>query len=523
MILVIVGIFVFLVGLCIGSFLNVVVYRLPRELSVAGPRWSFCPACEHQLAWHDNIPVLSWLMLRGRCRYCVQPISVQYPLVEALTALCFTLAWFLLGAHEARVGLGAEPHQVALYGIAAAWFALLAGLVACAALDIISYMIDTRVTNTVVVLALVIHTLSQHPQSFVATTTHSVYVACAVAFAVGGIQYLVGDWLTARAPAAEDNDALAHADTPNEAPATTDGNPGSTSARANRLTGVIATLLMILLALACVAQPVIPGAAGIGAFLAPAAIATLFLVMVFTSGQPRAADAELESAIEDESAGARGAIFNDLVWLLPSIIAGLAVYLFAPGLGEWAASLRIGAFQPLSGLIYALGGAAVGATAGWIIRIVFTLVFGREAFGVGDIFILAAAGAAAGADIALLGFFLSIPIALLSWMLSLAMKRSVMIAFGPPLALGFVAALWLNAPALDLAGEYRKSLNHAWDTQRRLVVVLGVAMLVGSAASVWLAKLIRRLVEPEEDAATDTPAETAPSSTQNERDDQPVG
>jgi leader peptidase (prepilin peptidase)/N-methyltransferase len=78
------------IGLFIGSFLNVVVYRIPRRLSIAGPR-SFCPTCHHQLTWRENIPVVSWVALRGRCRTCRQPISVRYPAVELGTAAAFAL------------------------------------------------------------------------------------------------------------------------------------------------------------------------------------------------------------------------------------------------------------------------------------------------------------------------------------------------------------------------------------------------------------------------------------------------
>jgi leader peptidase (prepilin peptidase)/N-methyltransferase len=75
-------------GLLIGSFLNVCVYRMPRDISVVKPR-SFCPACEHPVAWYDNVPVLSYLVLRGRCRECRVPIPARYPLVETLTGLLF--------------------------------------------------------------------------------------------------------------------------------------------------------------------------------------------------------------------------------------------------------------------------------------------------------------------------------------------------------------------------------------------------------------------------------------------------
>ena len=69
-------------GLSIGSFMNVVVYRVPRSLSVVRPG-SMCPTCEHPIGARDNIPLVSWAVLGGKCRYCKTQISVRYPLIEA--------------------------------------------------------------------------------------------------------------------------------------------------------------------------------------------------------------------------------------------------------------------------------------------------------------------------------------------------------------------------------------------------------------------------------------------------------
>lgn len=80
--------FVIVLGLLIGSFLNVVVVRLPRDESIVRPR-SRCPGCASAIAWYDNIPVLSYLVLRGKCRKCAQSISIRYPVIELLTALLF--------------------------------------------------------------------------------------------------------------------------------------------------------------------------------------------------------------------------------------------------------------------------------------------------------------------------------------------------------------------------------------------------------------------------------------------------
>jgi leader peptidase (prepilin peptidase)/N-methyltransferase len=77
-------------GLAVGSFLNVCIYRLPRGESLAYPP-SRCPRCGKRLAWFDNVPVISWLFLRGRCRQCGEPISIQYPIVELVTAIIAVL------------------------------------------------------------------------------------------------------------------------------------------------------------------------------------------------------------------------------------------------------------------------------------------------------------------------------------------------------------------------------------------------------------------------------------------------
>jgi len=88
--------FVALVGLVIGSFLNVCIYRLPRDLSVVWPA-SRCTACGREISWYENIPVLSWAVLRGRCRTCGESISLMYPLIELLTAGVFVATYAVFG------------------------------------------------------------------------------------------------------------------------------------------------------------------------------------------------------------------------------------------------------------------------------------------------------------------------------------------------------------------------------------------------------------------------------------------
>lgn len=86
-------IFIFLLGLIVGSFINVVIYRLPKGESLLWPR-SRCPHCGRQIKAWDNIPLVSFLFLRGRCRYCKEPIGWRYPVVELLTGLIFALCYY---------------------------------------------------------------------------------------------------------------------------------------------------------------------------------------------------------------------------------------------------------------------------------------------------------------------------------------------------------------------------------------------------------------------------------------------
>lgn len=86
----------FIVGACVGSFLNVCIGRWPHDQSVVSPR-SRCPNCEQQIAWYDNIPIISWLVLRAKCRGCGLGISVQYPLIELLVAFGWMAAVMAFG------------------------------------------------------------------------------------------------------------------------------------------------------------------------------------------------------------------------------------------------------------------------------------------------------------------------------------------------------------------------------------------------------------------------------------------
>ena len=120
-------------GACVGSFLNVVAYRLPRRcMSVSKPR-SRCPKCTSLIGWRDNIPVVSWLLLRGRCRNCASPISVRYPAVELATAALFVALAHLLPLAPAALIEPAKHAEAWITYLAAA--TITSGLIALTLID----------------------------------------------------------------------------------------------------------------------------------------------------------------------------------------------------------------------------------------------------------------------------------------------------------------------------------------------------------------------------------------------------
>ncbi len=122
-------VFAFVLGACVGSFVNVCIYRLPLNLSVNQPRRSFCPSCKTQIPWHQNLPLVSWLALRGRCANCGARIAFRYFAVELLTALLFLIIW------------KAFPWQIAI-----AYWGFVALVIAATFIDFEHYIIPDEIT-----------------------------------------------------------------------------------------------------------------------------------------------------------------------------------------------------------------------------------------------------------------------------------------------------------------------------------------------------------------------------------------
>ena len=156
----------FVLGAVIGSFLNVGIYRLPRDLSVTRPRRSFCPSCNAPIPWQQNVPLFSWLWLRGRCAKCGARIAFQYFGVELLTALLFLAIWKFF------------PWQVAI-----AYWVFISILVVATFVDLEHFIIPDQITIGGTVAGIVASFLV--PQLMTADTRLAAVVRSALAAALG--------------------------------------------------------------------------------------------------------------------------------------------------------------------------------------------------------------------------------------------------------------------------------------------------------------------------------------------------
>ncbi|BAY26976.1 peptidase A24A domain-containing protein [Calothrix sp. NIES-2100] len=137
------SVIVFALGASIGSFINVVVYRLPAGLSVLWPP-SRCPRCLNQLKAYDNVPVFGWLWLKGRCRYCKSKISARYPVVEALTGVIFLLVFLLFKVSILTIG----------------YWAFCSWLLALSLIDLDTMTLPNQLTQSGLVLGIIFQVVS---------------------------------------------------------------------------------------------------------------------------------------------------------------------------------------------------------------------------------------------------------------------------------------------------------------------------------------------------------------------------
>lgn len=367
--------FVFLLGACVGSFLNVVVYRLPRDQSIVHPP-SACPKCNHRLAAFDNIPILGWIFLHGKCRYCKNPISPRYPIVELITALLFlghflALTRFGMGPCAPRLVMNPAGMQSMGFdhlifendwAIVVMHLWLIASLLAASLIDSEHFIIPLWICWLCAIVGGVGHTFFVKPA------------------AVGDLRV----------------DAL-------------------TSAMA--LGAGVGLVISILLQKGGVLQR---------SFDEEEPMLEKDVESLPEDEQP---DPWPASRIRAE-------IRREMVFLMPAIVLGSALVLLVnlTGFGEtwhhWMAN------RYFSGLLGSLFGALVGGGLVWFFRIAGSYAFGREAMGLGDVHLMFGVGAIVGALLSSAAFFIAPVFGLVYALGQLFLKGRRELPYGPYLSLG---------------------------------------------------------------------------------------
>ena len=370
--------FLFALGACVGSFLNVVVWRLPRDESIVSPP-SHCPKCQTPLAWRDNIPVFGWILLRGKCRYCAQPISPRYPVIEFITGATFVLYYVLYFIVQQGPCPPVQPLVPRALDFRLDWpiyllhMYLLATLLAASLIDAELFIIPVEMTWWAAAVGIVVHALVDRP-----TVPGALVVgAPAAAIAAGG--------------------AL----------------------------GLIVSLILLKRS------------------LIPTSFAEVAPLMehererhLAEAARARAEGREPPPEQPDMTpAQIRGEVRKEVIFLLPPLIlAIIAVVLYAkvPALKQaWDSLMRVKMIS-VSGMSGAVLGALVGGLVVWVTRILGTLGFGREAMGMGDVHLMFGVGAGASTVAFFVAPFFGIAVAL--YMLATGTRREL--PYGPYLSLG---------------------------------------------------------------------------------------
>ncbi|HOK67147.1 MAG TPA: prepilin peptidase [Anaerohalosphaeraceae bacterium] len=354
--------FVFAFGACVGSFLNVVIYRLPLDKSIVSPP-SSCPSCGMQIAFYDNIPVISWILLRGHCRGCRAPISIRYPIIELLTAVLFTgiYLWFFVWEYRATELKGDGP--IERFFFSGGWLfyvnvmVLTAAFLAASAIDLELWLIPLSL--------------------------------CWFVTAVGFVCSAAAPWII-QTDSTETDAGLF---------------PSVTPVWAGISLGAAAGLAVSLICL--------------------------------RKGWIQASYAE-QSEREEKNPDKKEPVFNDrreilkeIVFLAPAAaggIAGWGILRFPLLMEGWE---RVSQLPVVSGLMGALAGYLAGAAIVWATRIVGTLIFGREAMGLGDVHLMGAAGAVIGPGWVILAFFVAPFFGLLWALYQWLSRKSRQIPYGP--------------------------------------------------------------------------------------------
>ncbi len=448
-------IFMFITGACIGSFLNVVIYRLPRGGSIFFPSRSYCPKCGHPIKGYDNIPLVSWLALKGRCRSCKAPISPRYIIIEAITALlvCGLFAWYFIGHWASHTffgghGLVSKPLLwPADWPMFLSHAALVCGLLVCAVVDIETWTVPLEVCWFVSIVGIAV--AGAAPAGWLGAASASdplgdpmigmaVSPACGAA-AIGAAIGLVMAIILTKYGFIQQSFLDADESAPAQGGAAGKGPDGKSSQKAmDRKPGDKSSK---------------------------------------KKGQAKKASARREDVKERIQAVAitsrpglsvRTEILREVIFLAPPVIMAFAAYMLvtrvAPLHAAWydlhGHSATANAW--ISGHIAqhivagesALFGYMIGGLLVWGTRILGTLAFGKEAMGLGDVHIMAAVGACAGWLTPTLAFFIA-PIFGLAWAVYLWLARGQReLPYGPWLAAASLAVMLFHDKIMAFVRVY---------------------------------------------------------------------
>ncbi len=444
------GCFIFALGACIGSFLNVVIWRLPyrgREVSFKEKRgpmtlsWppSHCPVCDAGIHWYQNIPILSWMALKGRCANCRIGIPIRYPLVELGTALLFVgfyLAYFL--AHwpstQAIVPVFADVRQD--WAPFALHLIFIASLLAASAIDADLFIIPLSIPYLIMALGLVGSIFIDSPAMPHLQTGPGWWLARPVAGAAVGlilVNVLMMLKIIPRSFSGEIAEAE-KADADARAAATATGDKEEPLAPPPKLTRF---------GLSAITTAALVAASVLSWFLLPMTSASLLTVIsgiaIFLIGVlPRDAGQidVTDDVMEEISAPyVRREVLKEAWFLaIPLACAWLAhlVPLEIPQL-PWTARL-----------LGALMGIMIGGGVVWLIRIGGTLAFNKEAMGMGDAHLMAGVGAILGAPLVVIAFFMAPFVAILWAIVLKILGKPNVLPFGPWLSVASILCLLLG-------------------------------------------------------------------------------
>jgi len=455
------GLFFFIAfGAICGSFINVLAYRIPKGLNIVTPP-SACPACGTRLSWRDNLPIIGWIFLRGRCRYCRSPISAEYPIVELVTATLFGLIfalWFMDPSILTPLGVKPrtwQPEWAYEAGVWRAWpmllivLALVGSLVAATIIDAKTFLIPLSIPWFVAAVGLVVHPL--HALWFMLTPArrgfstfewtipmpHAGWLGVAFGGTLGLLVSIALLRIRALPQSFADYDEWEKANT--TSPTQTATETAAEPSRSGGRDVMVRTLLFVGPALALLFLGF-----GVGAALGyPAQGAAIGMGTGLLAGLllRQLAPAAADSADEPVWAGyphVRREIGKEILFCLPVVGLGLLGWWLTRSTGPLAGPA---ASAPLP--VLALGGSLLGLLVGggcvWATRILGSLAFGKEAMGLGDVHLMAGVGAALGWIDPLLAFliapFLGLGWAALSVVFSGLFKRAgTALPYGPHLA-----------------------------------------------------------------------------------------